>query len=183
MEVRDARPADATAISTVARESWHAAYDDILGEETVRSTVEEWYDTASLREQIRETAAGGGCFLVAENGGEVVGFGNAGPARDWGSDPDAPDAFFSRLYVAPDHWNNGIGTTLTAHIARILQDSGHERVWLEVFAENETGRRFYESLGFERVGSVPETFGEKTVTTLHLAISLPALIEATPTPD
>jgi ribosomal protein S18 acetylase RimI-like enzyme len=178
MEIRDAVPGDAAAVASLVRESWHAAYDDLLGAGTVDATVEEWYDTESLREEIREVdAADGACFLVADDDG-VIGFANAGPARDWESDPDGPDAFFSRLYVAPEHWGAGVGSELTAHVARQLRAAGHERVWLEVFDGNERGRGFYESIGFERIGSVTESFGGTEVTTLHLAAPLSRLVEA-----
>ena len=181
MEISDATGADAEAVAALARASWHAAYDDLLGPETVEATVDEWYDTESLRAGIGETAAAeAACFLVAEDDGELVGYANAGPARDWESDPDEPDAFFSRLYVAPEHWGEGVGTELTAAVARRLRDAGHERVWLEVFDANERGRGFYESVGFERIGSVTETFGDTDVTTLHLSAPLSDVVEATP---
>jgi ribosomal protein S18 acetylase RimI-like enzyme len=183
MEIRDAAPDDADAVAAVARESWHAAYDDLLGAETVDATVDEWYDADSLREEIRAVnAADGACFLIADDGG-VIGFANAGPARDWESDPDDPDAFFSRLYVAPEHWGAGVGTELTARVARRLRKAGHERVWLEVFDGNDRGRGFYESLGFERIGSVTEAFGGTEVTTLHLAAPLSRLVETTPSDE
>lgn len=181
MEIRDARPADAAAVAAVARDSWHAGYDDLLGPETVEETVDEWYDTESLREGIGEAAANPRrCFFVAvDDAGDVIGFANGGGARDWESDPDGPDAFFSRLYVAPDRWGEGIGTRLSGAVARHLRSQGHERVWLEVFGENERGRAFYESLGFERIGSVTETFGGTDVTTLHLAAPVETLVDVT----
>lgn len=181
MEIRDARPADAAAVAAVARDSWHAAYDDLLGPDTVTETVDNWYDTESLRDEISEaTGSSGRCFFVAvDDADDVAGFANAGGARGWESDPDGPDAFFSRLYVAPDHWGAGIGTRLSGAVARHLRDQGHDRVWLEVFAANKRGRGFYESLGFERLGSVSETFGGTDVTTLHLAIDIDVLVEAT----
>jgi ribosomal protein S18 acetylase RimI-like enzyme len=181
MGIRDATAADAAAVAAVARASWHAAYDDLLGADTVDRTVDEWYDTDSLRREIDETsAADAACFLVAETGDEVVGFANAGQARDWESDPDGPDAFFSRLYVAPEHWSQGVGSRLTARVVDDLRDAGHERVWLEVFAANERGRGFYESLGFEQIGSVDETFGGTEVTTLHLSAPLSRVAGTTP---
>jgi len=184
MDVRDARPEDAESIAAVARASWHAAYDDLLGAGTVERTVDSWYDTDSLREEVREAAASDGdCFLVASTGDGVVGFANAGSARDWESDPNGPDAFFSRLYVAPHVWGEGIGTELTAGVARLLRDAGHEQVWLEVFDANERGRSFYESLGFERIGSVTEEFGGHEVTTLHLSTLVADLVESTPSPE
>jgi ribosomal protein S18 acetylase RimI-like enzyme len=185
MELRDAMPADAESIAAVARASWHEAYDELVGAETVDSTVDRWYDPESLRETIADaaaahTAAPGeeSVFLVAERAGAVVGFTNAGPTSDSEGAPTA-DAFLARLYAHPDHWRTGIGTALTGQLARRLRDAGYERVWLEVFAENDPGRAFYESLGFERVGSERETFGGTELTTLQLAMDVPALVAAT----
>ncbi|MFB6221782.1 MAG: N-acetyltransferase family protein [Halolamina sp.] len=188
MRVRDAAPADAEAVATVARASWHAAYDDLLGAETVAATVDRWYDPPSLRAEIAAadgaertgdsatSANGPSFFLVAEGDGEVVGFTNAGPSGE-----NAPaDAFISRLYVHPDRWGAGVGSALTGRVARRLRDAGYERVWLEVFAENDVGRGFYESRGFERVGSAAEQFGGAERRTLHLATELSALVKATP---
>ena len=39
--IRPARPEDAEAIRETALASWHAAYDDLLGERTVEEIVEE----------------------------------------------------------------------------------------------------------------------------------------------
>lgn len=169
MDIREAAPDDAPAIAAVARASWHAAYDDLLGAETVDATVDDWYDPEALREQVsRENAV----FLVAVVDGSVVGFTDAGPAGD--NDPHA-DAFISRLYVEPDRWGAGIGTELTAAVARRLRAAGHETVWLEVFAENDAGKSFYEGAGFERVGATEETFGGTTLQTLSLAAPLASL--------
>lgn len=180
MQIRDATPAEAARVAAVARASWHAAYDDVLGAETVDTVVDEWYDPASLEEQLRKVAAGEGVFLVAVDDGALLGFTNGGPAREYETDPEAPDAFLSRLYVHPDRWGDGVGTALTGRLARRLRDAGHERVWLEVLEENERAYGFYEALGFERVGAVTETFGGTDVTTAHLAADVSTLVDATP---
>lgn len=182
MNVREAEPDDAPSIQATARASWHAAYDDLLGAETVDTVVNRWYALDSLRDEISQVGGSDiGIFLVAvdDSGdegdgatGTAVGYANAGPRRT----PDDPaDAFFSRLYIDPDHWGQGIGSTLAATVFEFLADAGHESVWLEVFESNDVGRSFYESLGFERVDSVEETFEGTTLTTLHLSASLSVL--------
>lgn len=183
MEIRDATPEEADRIAAVARASWHAAYDDVLGAETVDSVVDEWYEPASLERQIREASSGEAAFFVGVDGEEVVGFANGGPAREYETDPEPPDAFFSRLYVHPDTWGEGVGTELTGRLARHLRDAGFERVWLEVFEQNERAYGFYQALGFEQVGAVTETFGGTDVTTAHLATDVSALVKATPSRD
>jgi ribosomal protein S18 acetylase RimI-like enzyme len=189
MLLRDARPTDAGAIAAVARSSWHAAYDDLLGTETVDATVDSWYDPDSLRDDIDAAATAGeesaaetpSLFIVAESDDDIVGFTNAGPARGRESDPDA-DAFLSRLYVHPDEWGEGVATALTARLAQRLDEAGYERVWLEVFAENEVGRGFYESLGFDAVARTDETFDGTELTTLQLAAEVATLVNAAEPP-
>jgi len=180
MQIRDADPDDAERVATVARASWHAAYDEVLGGGTVDAVVDEWYDPARLEEQIRAAEAGDATFLVGVVDRELLGFTNGGPAREYESDPDDPDAFLSRLYVHPDGWGEGLGTALIGRLARRLDEAGYERVWLEVFEENERAYGFYESLGFERIGAVTETFGGTDVTTTHLAMDVADLVSETP---
>jgi ribosomal protein S18 acetylase RimI-like enzyme len=180
MQIRDATPDDADRVATVARASWHAAYDEVLGAATVDGVVDEWYDAESLESQISETDDTDAAFLVAVADGELVGFANGGPAREYDSDPDEPDAFLSRLYVHPDVWGKGHGSRLAGRLARRLDDAGYERVWLEVFEANERAYGFYEALGFEQVGAVTETFGGTDVTTAHLAVDVSTLVTATP---
>jgi ribosomal protein S18 acetylase RimI-like enzyme len=179
MQIRDADPADTVAIATVARASWHAAYDDLLGADTVDATVDDWYAADSLQEEIAAVNEDDDTvFLVGEQAGEIEGFATAGPVADGERSPARADAFVSRLYVDPDCWGRGIGTALIRRVTNRLQEAGHERVWLEVFAENDAGRGFYESLGFERVGAVEEPFGDEERTTIHLAMDVSDLLAA-----
>ena len=152
--VREARPADATAVYRIARESWHETYDPFLGAEAVESFVEQWYEIDDLESSIsgaadREDAT----FLVAEAPDEydtaVVGFAHAGP------DPENADvAYLFRIYVKPDAWHDGIGTALLERAEAELRGS-FERFRMNVLAENELGRAFAESVGFERIETVP----------------------------
>lgn len=173
MRLRDARPQDADAIAAVARAAWHAAYDDLLGAETIDRTVDRWYDPSALRAELAGVAdAKEEHFLVATVDGDIVGFAGVGAAR---RDDSPADAFLSRLYVHPDRWGKGAGTALAGDAFDRLRATGRESVWLEVFEANDVGRSFYESLGFERVASVEETFGNETLATLHLRASLARL--------
>lgn len=145
--VREATPDDAPAVQDVARESWHAAHDHVLGRDRVTETLEEWYGLEDLEETIEESRdRRDAIFLVAEDGGEIVGFAQAGPHAD---EPAIGSLY--RIYVHPDRWGAGIGTDLLEAIEETLA-AEFDRLWLAVLAENEVGVSFYESQGFERVG-------------------------------
>ncbi|MEM4782356.1 MAG: GNAT family N-acetyltransferase [Halalkalicoccus sp.] len=141
VEIRPGEPADAKAIREIARTSWHAAYDDLLGEETVKRTVEEWYALDELREAIERP---GHALYVAEDD-DVVGFVHAGPNPD-----EERIAELYRIYVRPDRWGEGVGGRLLDAVEPELE--GYDRLALSVFAENDVGVGFYEKQGFERAG-------------------------------
>lgn len=157
--VRQAKHADAREVYRIARESWHSAYDEILGLETVDELVDEWYDIDDLEDSI-ENAAGrdDAAFLVAEApegyGTELVGFAHAGP------DPEAASvAYLIRIYVRPEAWGEGSGRALLDHLEAELEDA-YDRLRLTVLADNEVGVSFYESTGFDRVDTRASDLGD-----------------------
>lgn len=158
--VRRATIDDVWAVHEIARESWHAAYDDVLGPETVDEVVDDWYAIGDLESTItdisgREDAA----FLVAERapgqpsatgadpGSEPRGFAHAVP---WPEDTTV--VFLARLYVRPDDWNEGIGTALLERLEADFS-TAVDRIRLAVLAANQVGISFYESRGFDRVAT------------------------------
>lgn len=166
--IRHASPADAATIRTIARGSWHAAYDSVLGAEAVDETVDEWYDLERLRESIADTRErDDGAVLVAERADsrnadgegagadpEAVGFVHVVPNR---SDSDVAELL--RIYVRPDAWGDGVGTALLEAAERELRDE-FERCRLIVLADNEVGVSFYESRGFGRVETRESDLGD-----------------------
>lgn len=153
--VRAATPGAAPIVREIARESWHAAYDEFLGAERVANAVANWYAIDDLEESITEAADhGDATFLLAEREDDgkrenddnaVVGFAHAGADVD---DPDV--AQLIRLYVRPAAWGNGAGTVLLERVESDLRDAC-DRLRLVVLADNEIGVSFYESSGFQRV--------------------------------
>ncbi|WP_408957401.1 N-acetyltransferase family protein [Natrinema sp. 74] len=163
--VRHATVDDCWAIHEIARESWHAAYDDVLGARRVDDIVADWYAIGDLESSItgaygRENAA----FLVAEAASEdaatdseresaLDGFAHAVPWPE-----DASVAFLARLYVRPDRWNEGVGTALLERLETRLS-AEFDRLRLAVLASNDIGISFYESCGFERVATRKSDLG------------------------
>ena len=167
-DVRPAAPDDAWAIHETARESWHAAYDEILGPDRVDEVVDDWYAIGDLESSIdgaseREDVA----FLVAEPTDDVASRARSRPSADRAGEfdrectgfahavpwpEDASVAYLARLYVSPHVWREGVGTALLTRLEADLERA-FDRLRLAVLAANDVGVSFYESAGFERVAT------------------------------
>jgi ribosomal protein S18 acetylase RimI-like enzyme len=112
--------------------------------------------TERLRQSFLEKARS---TYLAETGDELLGFVTIGPSRD----PDVDAACVGEIrgiYLAPEHWRQGIGTYLLMQGQRLLKRRGYTEVTLWVLATNVQARRFYEAMGFRLEGATKElSFG------------------------
>ena len=162
--IRPATPEDAPEIQRVARSSWHAAHDDIIGADAVDTVIDEWYDTEDLAASVARDDA---TFLVAcaddgpddtDDADEILGF-----AQGVLGDEGEP-AWLARIYLAPDHWGEGLGSELLGRVESWLREKEEkekekeaaERLRLAVMADNEVGNAFYEKHGYEVVAERDE---------------------------
>ncbi|MFD1513206.1 GNAT family N-acetyltransferase [Halomarina rubra] len=153
--IREATRDDVPGIRRVAREGWHAAYDEFLDETTIERVLDRWYGPASVERAVTDPDA---VYLVAEptdsTDRNVVGYVSGRAQTDrYGSGKS--------FYVAPERWGEGIGSALFERLLDSLRAASVERVEFEVLAANEQARGFYESRGFDAVGeSEDDLFGE-----------------------
>ena len=121
--IRPATAADAEAIQRVARDSWHAAYDEQLGEDRVEAVVSSWFDPE--RVVADDVEPDERPLFVATVDGSVVGFVEAVP-----DDEDDRLAQLYRIYVHSGYWGRGIGGSLLDRIESVLRERGFDRLRL-----------------------------------------------------
>lgn len=155
LSIRPASPADAASIQQIARKAWHAAYEGTIDSNQIDATVDSWY--APERLMADDIDQPDRPFFVATIDGEITGFVEAVP------DDAEPDlAHLYRIYVAPEHWQEGIGRSLLERTVDVLRERDFDRLVLSVFADNDVGVAFYESMGFERIATTySERFGAR----------------------
>ena len=173
MNIRRAEADDFAEIKAVARETWHDTYDE-LDEDLIDRTVENWYTDDSMPleapgtvvlvvESAEPSAADGG--RTESDDGEIVGFTHAVAQGE--------TADILRMYVAPDYQGTGIGTDLHRELVAELEVYDVDRIRSFDFAFNDTSRRFYEGLGFERTDTgeveIDGEFYDEAVYELELA--------------
>ena len=138
--IRPGKAADAGALQLLLSETWHSAYDEIIGKDEVAKISARWHTPKVLLGQMAEL---GSCFLVARSNGQLAGHAYARP-----SGKDAVE--LSRLYILPQMQGRGLGSALLeavrAHFA------GCELIKLEVQEANLPAQKFYKAHGFRITG-------------------------------
>jgi GNAT superfamily N-acetyltransferase len=137
MICRPAEIADIPSIQAVAEAGWLATYLGIFTEAEIRERLADWYSAESLERCCTDRHA---VFLVAEDKGEIVGYGHYGQ-RNLG-----PQLF--RLYARPARWRSGVGSTILDHLEERLRKWGVREYCCRVHRRNEIGKAFYDRRGF-----------------------------------
>lgn len=153
VRVREAESGDLSGIQRVACRGWYAAYEDFLVETTIEEKLDEWYGTEQLRDYVEREDVG---YFVADDDGCVLGYAAGGP-----SDEGPAVGFLGAVYVDPDYWGEGIGSRLLARVESFLAEHEYERLRFNVFAENDVGKGFYRSRGYEVVEAAETNVGDE----------------------
>jgi L-amino acid N-acyltransferase YncA len=138
--IRDADPARDAA-------SCAAIYSPFVTDSA--ASFEETAPTPDEFEQRIERTSKTHPWLVAENGGRVVGFAYACPHRErrayrWAADVS--------VYVAPDHQRRGLGRALYGELLPMLRRQGLHVACAGITLPNEASVALHESFGFRPVG-------------------------------
>jgi ribosomal protein S18 acetylase RimI-like enzyme len=156
---REATEADAEAITAVHLASLQEAYRTLFPAEALARI-----DARDRTERWREHLAGGTSItLLAEAGGELVGFASFGKCRDEDISPGTAGEVMA-IYVHPAAWGQGVGSALLRQALDWLRSHGFAEVSLWVIDGNRQAIEFYERFGFARDGSLchREMFGTPT---------------------
>ncbi|MFN8376095.1 MAG: GNAT family N-acetyltransferase [Anaerolineae bacterium] len=147
MNLRRATADDAPALARVHVDSWQVAYRGIVPESHLERFTYAWRERAfrkALSDNSEET------YLLQDEE-QPVAILTIGASRDDDLDTQAVGELWG-IYITPDYWRRGIGTTLVREAERMLHARGCTAVVLWVLADNHDARRFYEKMGYAADG-------------------------------
>lgn len=144
METRDVTASDIPEIRRVSSEAVNTAYY-FLPEKEREATIRERFSDDRL-----ETAlANDDVILIAAIADkELVGYAHVEAVNRVDA---VGEAALRGIYVTPSRWREGIGTILLDATEKAIRERGFTQLSIGVLTDNERGRRFFESNGFERV--------------------------------
>ena len=149
--LRPARAADLAELAQLARETYAVAFAHTF---TVEGDLEAHLDAnisdAAVAEWIADAEV-----TVAELGGRIVGFCQAGPtpAGSYGGFPAEGEPAVHRLYVARELIGQRLGGTLLSTALADL-NAAERDVYLDVWEGNYGAQRLYARHGFVALGRV-----------------------------
>jgi ribosomal protein S18 acetylase RimI-like enzyme len=170
--IRPASAADEPDISEIRRETWLAAYAQIIDPEIIdRVTAPGGRASAAPRPDRTSLVAVTPPPRPAARGDArvIVGYASYGPERTVASAASTGSGTqpgglteaglagetgeLYTLYVTPAHWSTGAGRALTGAALDGLRAAGYRRVVLWTLSENARARRFYVKAGFAPDGA------------------------------
>lgn len=143
MIIRSATLEDIPAITDIYNEAILHTNNSF---DTVPKTVEErqqWY-----RQHMPNYPV-----LVAEDGGQVVGFSSVSP---WSDRPAYGRTVMASVYIHPNYRSQGIGKKLLQRLLDAAYQAGFHTVMGNIYAGNPVSLHMVESIGFRTVGLLKE---------------------------
>lgn len=155
--IRDATPADAPAIAAI--------WNPVIRDTAITFNAAEKSD-ADIAAMIRTRHADGHGFLLAEEGGQILGFatyaqfrGGVGYAR----------TMEHTILLGPTAQGRGLGRALMTALENHARAGGAMSLFAGVSAENPAGRAFHAALGFAEV-AILQRVGFKFGRTMDLVL-------------
>ncbi|MGQ4383877.1 GNAT family N-acetyltransferase [Streptomyces sp. SAS_270] len=141
--------ADCDRVAEIRVRGWQTAYPGLVP----RSYLDAMSVTEDAERRRRHFASGDSriVHLVAERGGEVIGWACHGPYRD--GEVRTADAELYAIYAHPEHVGTGVGRALLRESTTRCTADGYPRMLLWVLKKNTGARRFYERAGFRPDGA------------------------------
>lgn len=138
--IREAVLADADGVAAAHTESWRTSYRGILPDD-VLDRIDVGQRVVTRRRILGDPT---GLHLVAYDvtHGDIVGFCDAGPARDAGADGEV-----YAIYLVQRAKRYGLGREMFEHAFAWLARAGMRSMLVWVLEDNHHARRFYEALG------------------------------------
>lgn len=138
VQIKRAEGIEISAARDLSNASWLSTYPPLIGEDETRSIIEGQHSADVFKEQAERVQDR---FLVAVEGGQVVG-------HCYAFQKDG--MYVDRLHVDPAMKGRGIGKALLAHLEEQL--FADTRCWLDVLQGNDAAMRFYEHVGYKKIG-------------------------------
>jgi diamine N-acetyltransferase len=165
---RDATPADALALDTMAQEVWMQTFGHSASPQDVATYLGQAYGPDG--KLIADLTSGAARFRIAVEGERILGYAKINPP--WLPDAEPGAVQLSQIYVRYDQHGSGVGRALLDWSIDCARAEGAPALLLTVWEENHRAFAFYRKHGFEHVGDYAFPVGEQIDTDHIMRLAL-----------
>lgn len=152
----DAGIADAAALSVAGTRLFVQAYGDYSKADDLAAHVRQYFGEDKVAAELQKADV---TYTVAYAADEIAGFAKIREGHPPDSVPATAAVEVQQLYVDAEWQRQGVGRMLMGRAATVARDKNCEGMWLSVWQDADWATRFYESCGFERVGTAEFRLG------------------------
>ncbi len=169
VNIRQATTSDSNIISALGITTFYEAYYEQDESGNLADYVLKSFNLQQIRDEINDENS---TFIIAESEGKAVGYAKLrenSPA-DCVKDENAIE--LQRIYILERARGKNVGKKLMEECYKIAREKCYQILWLGVWEENLKAQKFYQKLGFKKIGELEFPYGDVVGTNLVLKIDL-----------
>ncbi len=156
LKIRRAQNSDFKLISALAITTFYEAYYEQDPSIDLAGYV---VDSFSLENMSKDLKDPNSTFFIAEVDAKAVGYAKLRENSHADCITDEKAIELQRIYVLDGVKGKNVGKALMEKCFHTAREHGFQTLWLGVWWRNDAAQRFYERLGFERVGELEFEYG------------------------
>ena len=169
ISTRQADISDRNIICALGVTTFYEAYFEQDESSDLANYVLESFNQAQIEAELNNTDS---TFFIAELNGKAVGYAKLRENSTVDCLKNENSIELHRIYILERAKGKGVGGRLLNRCFEAAQAKGYETIWLGLWEQNSAALRFYEKLGFVKVGEVQFPYGETVGTNYVLKIEL-----------
>jgi ribosomal protein S18 acetylase RimI-like enzyme len=158
IRIRGATQSDALNLTALSIQVWLDNY----ATEGLRNTLSEYvlaeFTDGKLSAIIDDPDS---LMLVAEKNEHIIAYLQAALGRATTLHTSEKQAEIDHVYVQEPFCKSGVGSALMKEGEKQLADLGYDLVWLSAWEHNDRALKFYEKLGYDKLGTADFVMGEE----------------------
>jgi diamine N-acetyltransferase len=152
LKIRRGKPEDAEVLAPLAVKIFKDTFAEnpLNKPEDMQAYISQSMSVRAFRMELEDTKS---IFYFAEMGDEMIGYAmlREGSTEDCVADKNPIE--LNRLYVLHEFHGKGIAEIMMNKCFEIATEKGYKTMWLGVWEYNYRAARFYEKLGFKKIGN------------------------------
>jgi diamine N-acetyltransferase len=169
LSIRQADISDLKFICALGVTTFYEAYYEQDNSGDLADYVLESFSRAQIEAEFNNADS---TFFIAELNGKAVGYAKLRENSTVDCLKSANAVELHRIYILERAKGKGVGGKLLNSCFETARAKGYETIWLGVWEQNSAALRFYEKIGFVKVGELQFPYGETVGTNFVLKIEL-----------